>query len=80
MARVVAFSLFGKLSLRVGHTDIFRESLHSNIISVLLHLDDSDNEVKAVSILNIFRSICCRYVPRHLKTLNRRLHLPRSLL
>jgi hypothetical protein len=66
----VAFSLFGKLGLRVGHSDMFRESLHSNIVSVLLHLNDSDKDVRNVSQLNLKVNSFFRYVHKHLKISN----------
>ncbi|KAI1730707.1 maestro heat-like repeat-containing protein family member 2A [Ditylenchus destructor] len=44
--RAAAFSLFAGLGLRVGESENFRESLHANIISVLLHLNDTDEAVQ----------------------------------
>jgi len=44
--RTASFSLFGKLANCAGHTDLFRESVHSNIVSILLHVNDVEEDVK----------------------------------
>uniref|UniRef100_A0A914LD95 Uncharacterized protein n=1 Tax=Meloidogyne incognita TaxID=6306 RepID=A0A914LD95_MELIC len=46
LLRSSAFSLFAGLGSSVGNYDIFKESLHSNIISILLHLNDKEENVK----------------------------------
>lgn len=45
--RAVSFSLFGELGSRIGAScDAFREQLLVNIVSILLHLNDEEEEVK----------------------------------
>ncbi|KHN73012.1 Maestro heat-like repeat-containing protein family member 1 [Toxocara canis] len=44
--RAVSFSLFGELGSRVGSCDAFREQLLVNIVSILLHLNDEEDQVK----------------------------------
>uniref|UniRef100_A0A914RBX9 Maestro/Maestro-like HEAT-repeats domain-containing protein n=1 Tax=Parascaris equorum TaxID=6256 RepID=A0A914RBX9_PAREQ len=45
--RAVSFSLFGELGSRIGGScDAFREQLLVNIVSILLHLNDEEEEVK----------------------------------
>ena len=54
--RAQAFILFGNLS-RFGDGPSrtpFLEQIHSNIVSLLLHLNDVDPEVKKVCILSSF--------------------------
>lgn len=46
LLRSSAFSLFAGLGSSVGNYDIFKESLHNNIISILLHLNDKEEAVK----------------------------------
>ncbi|CAD5208908.1 unnamed protein product [Bursaphelenchus xylophilus] len=43
--RAVSFKLFAKLGQRLGRLDLFRESLHSNLVSIMLHLNDDSNIV-----------------------------------
>uniref|UniRef100_A0A915CVK4 Huntingtin n=1 Tax=Ditylenchus dipsaci TaxID=166011 RepID=A0A915CVK4_9BILA len=47
--RAAAFSLFAGLGARVGDCEAFKESLHNNIVSVLLHLNDTDENVQQKS-------------------------------
>lgn len=49
LLRAAAFSLFSGLGSSVGDCAIFKESLHNNIVSVLLHLNDSDEGVQRVN-------------------------------
>jgi hypothetical protein len=44
--RAVAFSLFGKLGSMIGESEIFKQNIHENIVSILLHLNDEDDLVK----------------------------------
>uniref|UniRef100_A0A914Q1U8 Maestro/Maestro-like HEAT-repeats domain-containing protein n=1 Tax=Panagrolaimus davidi TaxID=227884 RepID=A0A914Q1U8_9BILA len=46
--RAVAFSLFGKLGSMIGDSEIFKQNIHENIVSILLHLNDEDDLVKLV--------------------------------
>lgn len=46
--RAVAFSLFGKLGTIVGNSQIFKQNIHENIVSILLHLNDEDEQVRKV--------------------------------
>ena len=46
--RGVSFSLFGKLGTIVGESEIFKQNIHENIVSILLHLNDEDDTVKEV--------------------------------
>ena len=54
--RAVAFSLFGKLGSIVGGSDTFKQNIHENIVSILLHLNDEDDSVKEVSVLKTDKS------------------------
>ncbi|CAD5206176.1 unnamed protein product [Bursaphelenchus okinawaensis] len=49
--RSVSFKLFAKLGQRMGSSDLFRESLHSNLVSIVLHLNDE----------SLIVSQCCAY-------------------
>ncbi|VDK72692.1 unnamed protein product [Onchocerca ochengi] len=44
--RAVSFSLFGELGQRVGSCDAYREQLLINIVSIVLHLNDEEDQVK----------------------------------
>ncbi|KAL3998802.1 hypothetical protein ACH3XW_16520 [Acanthocheilonema viteae] len=44
--RAVSFSLFGELGQRVGSYDAYREQLLINIVSIVLHLNDEEDQVK----------------------------------
>ncbi|KAK6107053.1 hypothetical protein QQG55_26690 [Brugia pahangi] len=44
--RAVSFSLFGELGQRVGNCDAYREQLLINIVSIVLHLNDEEDQVK----------------------------------
>uniref|UniRef100_A0A915PME6 HEAT repeat protein n=1 Tax=Setaria digitata TaxID=48799 RepID=A0A915PME6_9BILA len=44
--RAVSFSLFGELGQRVGSCDAYREQLLVNIVSIVLHLNDEEDQVK----------------------------------
>ncbi|CAG9530361.1 unnamed protein product [Cercopithifilaria johnstoni] len=44
--RAVSFSLFGELGQRVGNYDAYREQLLINIVSIVLHLNDEEDQVK----------------------------------
>jgi hypothetical protein len=44
--RAVAFSLFGKLGSIAGESDIFKQNIHENIVSILLHLNDQDESTR----------------------------------
>jgi hypothetical protein len=46
--RSSAYSLFSGLGSSVGNCEAFRESLHSNIVSIVLHLNDDDEQVRNV--------------------------------
>lgn len=46
--RIASFSLFGELGIRVGDCDIFKEQLIINSVSLLLHLNDDEDDVKLV--------------------------------
>ena len=53
--RAAAFTLFGNLS-RFGDgpsRDPFLEQIHTNFVSLLLHLNDEDDDVKKVRALNV---------------------------
>uniref|UniRef100_A0A7E4WD25 Condensin complex subunit 1 n=1 Tax=Panagrellus redivivus TaxID=6233 RepID=A0A7E4WD25_PANRE len=43
--RAVAFRLYGQLGSIVGEASEFKQSIHENIVSILLHLNDKDSEV-----------------------------------
>lgn len=45
--RAVAFSLFGSLA-KFGSCEAYSEQIHSNIVSLLLHLNDEVEEVRMV--------------------------------
>ncbi|VDK28699.1 unnamed protein product [Gongylonema pulchrum] len=47
--RAVSFSLFGELGQRVGGCDAYREQLLINIVSIVLHLNDEEEQVKQAS-------------------------------
>lgn len=49
--RSASFSLFSGLGATVGECEVFKDSLHNNIVSVLLHLNDSDETVQSVNFL-----------------------------
>lgn len=51
--RAVSFSLFGKLGTIVGETNVFKQNIHENIVSILLHLNDEDEQVRNVSYYEI---------------------------
>lgn len=54
--RAAAFSLFGELGSRVGeNSEEFRGHLHTNIVSLLLHLNDDYEEVRQKCALSIYR-------------------------
>ncbi|VDK86299.1 unnamed protein product [Litomosoides sigmodontis] len=44
--RAVSFSLFRELGQRVGSCDEYREQLFINIVSIVLHLNDEEDQVK----------------------------------
>ncbi|VDM94933.1 unnamed protein product [Thelazia callipaeda] len=44
--RAVSFSLFGELGQRVGNLEAFREHLLTNVVSIVLHLNDEEDQVK----------------------------------
>jgi hypothetical protein len=44
--RAVAFNLFGELGEIIGERDIFKQNIHENIVSILLHLNDEEDLVK----------------------------------
>ncbi len=47
--RAVAFSLFGELGGRIGtQCEEYRDQLQANLVSLLLHLNDEDDEVRKV--------------------------------
>ncbi|KAM3720959.1 Maestro heat-like repeat-containing protein family member [Dirofilaria immitis] len=49
--RAVSFSLLGELGQRVGSCDAYREQLLINIVSIILHLNDEEDQVKQTSVL-----------------------------
>ncbi|EFO84874.1 hypothetical protein CRE_03773 [Caenorhabditis remanei] len=54
--RAAAFSLFGELGARVGeNSEEFRGHLHTNIVSLLLHLNDDYEDVRQKCALSIYR-------------------------
>uniref|UniRef100_A0A0N5C580 DUF2428 domain-containing protein n=1 Tax=Strongyloides papillosus TaxID=174720 RepID=A0A0N5C580_STREA len=44
--RSVSFSLLSELASKVGQNDVFIESLHSNIVTIAIHLNDEDETVR----------------------------------
>lgn len=46
--RTVAFTLYGNLA-RFGRSESFVEQVHSNLATMLLHLNDTDTDVQKVS-------------------------------
>lgn len=46
--RAVSFSLFGELGQKLGTYDAYREQLLTNIVSIVLHLNDEEEQVKQV--------------------------------
>lgn len=53
----MAFSLFGSLA-RFGSSEAYSEQIHSNIVSLLLHLNDEVEEVRTVNAFeNLPKSI-----------------------
>ncbi|CAL2029686.1 unnamed protein product [Caenorhabditis brenneri] len=54
--RAASFSLFGELGSRVGeNSEEFRGHLHTNIVSLLLHLNDDYEDVRQKCALSIYR-------------------------
>ncbi|UMM11428.1 hypothetical protein L5515_000724 [Caenorhabditis briggsae] len=54
--RAASFSLFGELGARVGeNSEEFRGHLHTNIVSLLLHLNDDYEEVRQKCAVSIYR-------------------------
>lgn len=54
--RAASFSLFGELGSRVGeNSEEFRGHLHTNIVSLLLHLNDDFEEVRQNCANSIYR-------------------------
>uniref|UniRef100_A0A0N4ZSF7 Maestro heat-like repeat-containing protein family member 1 n=1 Tax=Parastrongyloides trichosuri TaxID=131310 RepID=A0A0N4ZSF7_PARTI len=54
--RSVSFSLLSELASKVGQNDIFIESLHSNIVSIAIHLNDEDELVRKKCVLVLKKS------------------------
>lgn len=47
--RAASFTLFGELAARIGgDNDEFMSHLHANIVAVLLHLNDENEDVRKV--------------------------------
>ncbi|KHJ86762.1 HEAT repeat protein [Oesophagostomum dentatum] len=44
--RAASFSLFGELGARIGGDEEFMAHLHANIVAILLHLNDEDEDVR----------------------------------
>ncbi|CAB3408544.1 unnamed protein product [Caenorhabditis bovis] len=54
--RAASFSLFGELGERVGeNSKEFQDHLHTNIVTMLLHLNDDSEEVRNACALSIHR-------------------------
>lgn len=53
--RSAAFHLFGALAKFANHDlqATFAEQAHSNLISILMHLNDEDEEVKKVRMFQL---------------------------
>ncbi|VDK50828.1 unnamed protein product [Gongylonema pulchrum] len=51
--RAVSFSLFGELGQRVGGCDAYREQLLINIVSIVLHLNDEEEQMCARCLLSV---------------------------
>ncbi|CAD6197830.1 unnamed protein product [Caenorhabditis auriculariae] len=54
--RSASFSLFGELGARVGESyEEFRGHLHTNVVSLILHLNDDFEDVRQKCALSLFR-------------------------
>ncbi|CAI5439279.1 unnamed protein product [Caenorhabditis angaria] len=54
--RAAAFNLFGEIGARVGeNSEDFRSHLHTNIVTLLLHLNDDFEEVRGKCALAVWR-------------------------
>lgn len=54
--RAAAFTLFGELGARVGSScSDFSNHLHTNIVTILLHLNDEHDDVKKTCALALYR-------------------------
>ncbi|VDM78221.1 unnamed protein product [Strongylus vulgaris] len=51
--RAASFSLFGELGARVGGDEEFMGHLHANIVAILLHLNDEDEDVRKACSLTL---------------------------
>ncbi|CAJ0593790.1 unnamed protein product [Cylicocyclus nassatus] len=53
--RAASFSLFGELGARVGSDEEFMGHLHANIVAILLHLNDENEDVRKACSMTLNR-------------------------
>ncbi|KHJ95446.1 hypothetical protein OESDEN_04613 [Oesophagostomum dentatum] len=51
--RAASFSLFGELGARIGGDEEFMAHLHANIVAILLHLNDEDEDACSMALNRI---------------------------
>uniref|UniRef100_A0AC35UAG3 DUF2428 domain-containing protein n=1 Tax=Rhabditophanes sp. KR3021 TaxID=114890 RepID=A0AC35UAG3_9BILA len=61
--RAISFSLLAEIGQKFGYDDTFIDALHSNIVSVILHLNDEDELVRKKCVMVLKKTSCLFTAP-----------------